>query len=126
MIDPHRLVAEGRRDPIHLGGGDPGPGLVVLDDPNRRVEAVIQGWMPHVGTSALRPFGTARSAPPAGDPMPRLAPVTSAVAPSIFMSILRAVSAMVGALLISRAVDDEALSDEILRAVRAAVEGEGG
>ncbi|MBS1895564.1 MAG: TetR/AcrR family transcriptional regulator [Actinobacteria bacterium] len=37
---------------------------------------------------------------------------------------IAAVSAMVGALLISRAVDDEALSDEILRAVRATVEAE--
>jgi TetR/AcrR family transcriptional repressor of nem operon len=38
---------------------------------------------------------------------------------------IAAVSSMVGALLISRAVDDEKLSDEILREVRATVEAEG-
>jgi TetR/AcrR family transcriptional regulator, transcriptional repressor for nem operon len=38
---------------------------------------------------------------------------------------IAAVSAMVGALLISRAVDDQGLSDEILREVRATVEGAG-
>jgi len=38
---------------------------------------------------------------------------------------IAAVASMVGAMLISRAIDDEALSDEILRAVRATVEAEG-
>ena len=39
---------------------------------------------------------------------------------------IAAVASMVGAMLISRAVDDESLSDEILREVRATVEAEGG
>jgi TetR/AcrR family transcriptional repressor of nem operon len=38
---------------------------------------------------------------------------------------IAAVSSMVGALLISRAIDDEELSDEILREVRATVEADG-
>jgi TetR/AcrR family transcriptional repressor of nem operon len=38
---------------------------------------------------------------------------------------IAAVTSMVGALLISRAIDDENLSDEILRAVRTTVEAEG-
>jgi TetR/AcrR family transcriptional repressor of nem operon len=38
---------------------------------------------------------------------------------------ITAVTSMVGAMLIARAVDDEALSDEILREVRASVEGGG-
>jgi len=38
---------------------------------------------------------------------------------------IAAVSSMVGAMLIARAVDDEALSDEILREVRASVEAGG-
>lgn len=37
---------------------------------------------------------------------------------------IAAVSSMVGALLISRAIDDEALSDEILREVRSTIEAE--
>jgi len=38
---------------------------------------------------------------------------------------IAAVASMVGAMLISRAVDDESLSDEILREVRATVEADG-
>jgi hypothetical protein len=64
MLDPRGEFAEGGPDAVELRIGQAGPGRVVLDDPDRRVEAVVQrGVSLHPRARYARETRTARRVP---------------------------------------------------------------
>ncbi len=108
--DPLAAFVEGYLSPEHRD--DPGTGCTVValgadvarSDP--RVRAAYRGQVEHYISDLEALLGGK------GDEETR-------------RRAIAAVTSMVGAMLISRAVDDDPLSNEILQAVRAAVEAEG-